>query len=114
VAPLPFLIEEVVRLAKVYCYCPECKKMLTQVLSSFECLATWDKAEDYYVPGNECKLVNRCPDCGTLTKEKERKIHRELKKKTGEEDVGPLHFKKKLKETRHATYRHRSGNSGRF
>jgi hypothetical protein len=46
--------------------------------------------------------VNRCPDCGTLTKEKERKIHRELKKKTGKEDVRPHHFKKKLKEIRHA------------
>jgi hypothetical protein len=102
VAPLPNLIEEVVRMAKAYCYCPECKKMLTQVLSSFECLSTWDKAEDYYVPGNECKLVNRCPDCGTLTKEKERKIHRELKVKTGKEDVVPSHFKKKLKEIRHA------------
>ncbi len=101
-APLPNLIEEVVRMAKAFCYCPECKKMLTQVLSSFECLSTWDKAEDYYVPGNECKLVNRCPDCGALTKEKERKIHRELKKKTGKEVVGLHHFKKKLKEIRHA------------
>jgi hypothetical protein len=88
-------IEEGVRLAKVYCYCPECKKMLTQVLSSFECLATWDNVEDYYVPGNECKLVNRCPDCGTLAKEKERKIHKELKTKTGGEDVRPSHFKRK-------------------
>jgi hypothetical protein len=102
VAPLSNLIEEVVSMANAYCYCPKCKKMLTQVLSSFECLSTWDKAEDYYVPGNECKLVNMCPDCGTLTKEKERKIHRELKKETGEEDVGPPHFKKKLKEIRHA------------
>jgi hypothetical protein len=96
------IIEEVVRMAKAYCYCPECKKVLTQVLSSFECLSTWDKAEDYYVPGNECKMVNRCPDCGTLTREKERKIHRELKEKTGVEEVGPPHFKKKLKEIRHA------------
>ena len=88
-------------MAKAYCYCPECKKMLTQVLSSFECLSTWDKAEDYYVPGNECKLVNRCPDCETLTKEKERKIHR-VEKKTGKEDVGPPHLKRKLKEIRHA------------
>jgi len=76
--------------------------MLTQVLSSFECLATWDKAEDYYVPGNECKLVNRCPDCGSLTKEKERKIHKELKTKTGGEDVRPSHFKRKPKAIRHA------------
>ncbi len=100
-APLPNLIEGVVRMAKAFCYCPECKKMLTRVLSSFECLSTWDKAEDYYVPGNECKLVNRCPACGTLTKEKERKIHRELKKKTGKENVEPHHFKKNLKEIRH-------------
>jgi hypothetical protein len=89
-------------MAKAYCYCPECKKMLTKVLSSFECLSTWNKAEDYYVPGNECKLVNRCPDCGTLTKEKERKIHRALKEKTEREDVEPRHIKKKLKEIRHA------------
>jgi hypothetical protein len=95
------LVGEVVRMAKAYGYCPECKKMLTQVLSSFECLSTWDEAEDYYVPGDECKLLNRCPDCGTLTKNKERKIHRELKKKTGKEEVGPPHFKKKLKEIRH-------------
>ena len=76
--------------------------MLTQVLSSFECLATWDKAGDYYVPGNECKLVNRCPDCGTLTKEKERKIHRELKEKTGKKDIRPPLFKKRPKAIRHA------------
>jgi len=102
VVPLPYLMEEVGRMAKAYCYCPGCKKMLTQVLSSFECLSTWNKAEDCYAPVNEGKLVNRCPVCGTLTKEKERKIHRELKKKTGEEDVRPPHFKKKLKEIRHA------------
>ncbi len=89
-------------MGKVYCYCPKCKKMLTQVLSSFECLATWDKAEDYYVPGNDCKLVKRCPDCGTLTKEKERKIHRELEKKMGKEDFGPPRFKKKVKDIRRA------------
>ena len=88
-------------MARAYCYCPKCKKMLTQVLSSFECLSTWNKSEDYYEPGDECKLVNRCPDCGTLTKEKEGKIHRELKNKTGEKDVRPHHFKKKLKEIRH-------------
>jgi hypothetical protein len=76
--------------------------MLTQVLSSFECLSTWDKAEDYYVPGNDCKLVNRCPDCGTLAKEKERKIHRELKEKTGKEDTRPPLFRKRPKAIRHA------------
>jgi hypothetical protein len=86
VVPLTNLIEEVVGMAKAYGYCPKCKKILTQVLSSFECLSTWDKAEDCYVPGNECRLVNRCPDCGALTKEKQRKIHRELKKKTGKEE----------------------------
>ena len=92
-------------MGKAYCYCPECKKMLTQVLSSFECLATWDRTEDYYVPGNECNLVNRCPDCGALTKERERKIqniHKELKNKTGKEDVGPPPLKKKLKKIPHA------------
>ncbi len=87
-------------MAKAYGYCPECKKMLTQVLNSFECLSTWDKAEGYYVPGNECKSVDRCPDCGTLAKKRERKIHRELKEKTGEEDVTPPHFKKLKKRKR--------------
>ncbi len=82
-------------MGKAYCYCPECKKMLTQVLSSFECLSTWDKAEDYYVPGDECNLVNRCPDCGSLTKEKERKIDTPLKKTAGEEDKGLPDFRKK-------------------
>ena len=102
-APLPHLIKEVVKMAKAYCYCPKCKKMLPQVLSSFECLSTWDKAEDCYVPGDECKMVNRCPDCETLAKEKERKIDTPLKKKTGGEDVGPPHIKKKLKEMRGVT-----------
>jgi len=88
-------MEGVVKTARAYCYCPKCKKMLTQVLSSFECISTWDKAEDYYAPENEGKLVNRCPDCGTLTKVKARRIHRELKKKIGGEDVRPPHFKKK-------------------
>ncbi len=83
-------------MAKAYCYCPKCRKMLTQVLSSFECLSTWNKDEDHYMPGNECKSVNRCPDCGTLAKERERKIDRELKEKTGEEDDRPPHFNKKL------------------
>ncbi len=100
--PSRHLNEDVVRMAKAYCYCPKCRKMLAQVLSSFECLSTWDKAEDYYVPGDECKLVNRCPDCGTLTKEKERKIHKVLKRETGEEHVRPSHFKRKLKAIRHA------------
>jgi hypothetical protein len=64
--------------------------MLTQVLSSFECLSTWDKVEKYYVPGDDCKLVNRCPDCGTLTKERERKIRRESRKIMGEKKPGLL------------------------
>jgi hypothetical protein len=96
------LTEEVAKMAKAYCYCPECKKMLTQVLSSFECLSTWDTIEDYYVPGADCRLVNRCPDCGTLTKEKERKIDSGIKNKTGKEGLGPAHSKKKPKETRRA------------
>jgi hypothetical protein len=37
-----------------------------------------------------------------LTKEKERKIHKVLKKETGEEDARPSHFKRKLKAIRHA------------
>ena len=94
-------------MAKAYGYCPKCKKTLVQVLSSFECLSTWDKFEDYYVPGDDCKLVNRCPDCGTLTREKKRKIrthqaYTELKNKSGKKDVEPPHFKKKLKGIRHA------------
>lgn len=93
-------------MAKAYCYCPKCKKMLSEVLSSFECLSIWDKIEDFYVPGDDCKLVNRCPDCGTLTKERQRKIqihqtHKESKNTTGKEDVRPPRSKKKLKEIRH-------------
>ncbi len=83
-------------MAKAYCYCPKCKKILTQVLSSFECLSIWNKAEGYYVPGNECRTMTRCPVCGTLAKEREIKIHRELKVETEEEDVTPPHSKKKL------------------
>ena len=75
-------------------YCPECKKMLVQVLSSFECLSTWDKTQDYYAPGAECKLVKRCPECGTLTKDKERKINRELKMM---EDVKHEHLRGKMR-----------------
>jgi hypothetical protein len=65
-------------------YCPKCRRMLFQVLSSFECLSTWDKAEKYYAPGEDCKLVKRCPDCGTLTKEREKKIERKAKRMVGE------------------------------
>jgi hypothetical protein len=77
----PFF-EEVVRMAKAYC--PKCKRKLIQVLSSFECLSTWNKAEEYYAPGEDCKLVKRCPECGTLTKEREKKIERKVKKTVGE------------------------------
>ena len=83
-------------------YCPECKKMLPQVLSSFECLSTWDRAKEYYEPGDECKLVKRCPDCGTLTKDKERKMGRELKEKMEMEDVKPAHFKRRMKSRAHS------------
>ncbi len=83
-------------MAKAYGYCPRCKKILPQVLSSFECLSTWNSAEDYYEPGNECKSVNRCPNCGTLAKEKERKINRELKENTAEQRVVSPHFRRKL------------------
>jgi len=57
-------------------FCPKCRKMLTQVLSSFECLSTWNKAEEYYAPEEDCKLVRRCPDCGTLAKEKGKRLER--------------------------------------
>ncbi len=83
-------------------YCPECKKILPQVLSSFECLSTWDRAQDYYAPGNECKLVKRCPDCGTLTRDKEKKIESELKKKIRTEDVKSVHFKRRAKSRTHS------------
>lgn len=83
-------------------YCPECKKMLPQVLSSFECLSTWDRVQDYYAPGNECKLVKRCPDCGTLAKDRERKIERQLKAKAEMEDIKPTHFKRKQRPRAHS------------
>jgi len=67
-------------------YCPKCKRVLLQVLSSFECLSTWNQAEGYYAPGEDCELVRRCPDCGTLTKEREKKIERKVEKMVGEED----------------------------
>ncbi len=78
-------------------YCPECKKMLLEVLSSFECLSTWDKAEDYYAPGDECKLVKRCPDCGTLARDRQPKIERQPSKDIGMENVRPPRFQKKGK-----------------
>jgi hypothetical protein len=78
-------------------YCPECKKMLLEVLSSFECLSTWDKTEDYYAPGDECKLVKRCPDCGTLAKDREAKIERQPIQKTDMVNMKPPKFRKKGK-----------------
>lgn len=78
-------------------YCPDCKKMLLEVLSSFECLSTWDKAEDYYAPGDECKLVKRCPDCGALARDREAKIERQPIQKTGMENVKPPRFRKRGK-----------------
>jgi uncharacterized C2H2 Zn-finger protein len=71
-----------VRMAKAYC--PKCKKVLTQVLSSFECLSTWDKAEEYYAPEDDCNLVKRCPVCGTLAKDREKKMEEKVRK-IGEE-----------------------------
>ncbi len=78
-------------------YCPECRKMLTEVLSSFECLSTWDKAEDYYAPGDECTLVKRCPECGTLARDREPKIERPPIQKIDMENVKPPRFRKRRK-----------------
>ncbi len=64
-------------------YCTKCRKVLNQVLSSFECLSTWDKAEELYAPEDDCRLVKRCPDCGALTKDKEKKIVRKIVAKEG-------------------------------
>ncbi len=61
---------EVIIMGKAYC--PKCKKTLNEVFSSFECLATWDKAEKFYTPGDNCNLVRRCTKCGTLTKEQKK------------------------------------------
>ena len=83
-------------------YCPECKKMLPQVLSSFECLSTWDRAQDYYAPGDNCKLVKRCPDCGTLAKDKEKRIERVLKEKPEMEVVRPSRLKRRSKVRTHS------------
>lgn len=83
-------------------YCPECKKMLPQVLSSFECLSTWDRAQDYYAPGDNCKLVKRCPDCGTLAKDKEKRIERVLKEKPEMEVVRPSRLKRRSKARTHS------------
>ena len=50
-------------------YCPKCRKVLNEVYSSFECVATWDKAEKCYSPGDNCNLVRRCTKCGTVTRD---------------------------------------------
>jgi hypothetical protein len=83
-------------------YCPECKKRLPEVLSSFECLSIWDKAGDYYAPGNECKLVKRCPDCGTLAEDRERKVGGPSKKKMETENVKPPQFIRRRARTHSA------------
>ncbi len=67
-------------------YCPKCRRQLTQVLSSFECLSTWDKEEDFYAPGDDCRVVKRCPTCGTVAREREKSIRREARY-TGQETV---------------------------
>lgn len=81
-------------------YCPECKKVLPEVLSSFECLSIWDKSEDYYVPGSECKLVKRCPECGALAKDRERKIERQPKDKIEMKRARPPQFRRKARTAR--------------
>ncbi len=87
--------------------------MLPQVLSSFECLSTWDRAQDYYAPGNECRLVKRCPDCGTLAKDREKKIARvsarEIKEEMETEGAKPSRQKGRPKmRTRSASPRGRA------
>ena len=79
-------------------YCMKCRKVLTQVLSSFECLSTWDKVEEFYAPNDDCKLLKRCPDCGTLVKERQKKIQKQPIRKPEKEDTRPSHFRKRLKE----------------
>ena len=79
-------------------YCSTCKKVLTQVLTSFECLSTWVKAEEYYAPGEECKLVKRCPDCETVTDQRGGRVQRVVKKKLEEEDARLPYSRKRLKK----------------
>ncbi len=83
-------------------YCTKCRKVLTQVLSSFECLSTWDNVEGCYAPNDDCRLLKRCPSCGTLVKEREKKIQKPLIRKPEKEDTRPSHFRKRLKEPRAA------------
>jgi hypothetical protein len=87
--------EEVMRMGKAYC--PQCKEILKQVLSSFECLSNWDQSEEYYIPENECELVRRCPHCGAMTRDREKRIRKGLKKITEERVIKPVYFRKKLK-----------------
>lgn len=76
-------------------YCTRCKKTLNQVLSSFECLATWNKAEGYYEPEDSCNLLKRCPACGNLTKERTKKITRKM---IGKEDFKVHHSGNKFRD----------------
>ena len=59
-------------------YCPKWKKVLIEVISSFECLSTWDKEKRFYIPGDDCELVKRCPDCGTLVTERDKRIKKKV------------------------------------
>ncbi len=67
-------------------YCPKCRRILDEVFSGFECLAIWDKVEKFYIPGNSCNLVKRCPACGSLTREKKERIGKKMKR--GKEEEG--------------------------
>ena len=66
------------RMGRGKAYCSKCKKMLREVISSFECLSTWDKEERFYNPGDDCGLVKRCPNCGTLVTERDKKIRKKV------------------------------------
>ena len=78
-------------------YCPKCKEILTQVLSSFECLSTWNQSEEYYIPENTCELVRRCPHCGAMTRDREKRIRKGLKKIVEEKSVMLPPLKKRPK-----------------
>lgn len=88
-------VEEVIKMGKAYC--PQCKEILKQVLSSFECLSNWDQSEEYYIPESDCELVRRCPHCGAMTRNRERKIRKGLKKIPEESRIKPVYLRKKLK-----------------
>jgi uncharacterized protein with PIN domain len=65
---------EVVKMPKSRC--PKCKKVLEKVLSSFECLSAWSKDEQLYMPQQKCKLVKRCPECGSVARDQPKRIAR--------------------------------------